>query len=76
MNTRKDIYDACRMEWCGWGSIKVTIKYRGKRYQCVSHNTQAYDCRNWEHGDPREAYTSRQAYQVMYDECKAKNNLK
>lgn len=59
-----------------YGSYLVEIKYRGKWYRCVSHNSLAYDMRNWEPGEPRSYYSSaKQALKSLYDECKRFNGL-
>ena len=74
--TEKQLRERVRVEWIGYGTYRVTITYRGKEYACKSHNSLAYDMRNWEQGEPRAWYASaRQALEAFYDECKRANML-
>lgn len=57
----------------GYGTYRVTIYFRKKFYSCVSNNSLAYDDMG-EH-ENNSYYTSKQAYQAFWDECKRKNNL-
>ena len=61
-----------------YGCYEVTIKYRGKQYSCITNNSMAFDViRAWIRDDiPAWGYTPKQAYQVLWNECKAKNGLK
>ena len=62
---------------CGYGHWRVTIKFRGKEYSCITTNAPAYDMRNWERGEPKNFYNSRkQALKALYDECVRKNELR
>lgn len=55
------------------GHFKVKILYRNEWYYTYSTNTLAKDAiLNQE----RHYYTERQAYQALYDECKAANSLR
>ncbi len=61
----------------GYGSYRVTIRFRDRDYSCFSHNTLAYD-RLTEHGyldDRKETggYTYKQALLAFYEECKRKH---
>ena len=74
--TEKDISSKITIHWKGYGTYRVTITYRRKIYSCISHNSQAYDMRNWEKGEPRTYYNTRkQALMALYNECKRKNDL-
>lgn len=60
--------------WHGYGQYKVRIIYRGKEYFCHSNNSMAFDRAI----DPEKSdgyYTTKQAWQAFYDECKQKNHL-
>lgn len=60
------------------GCYEVTINYRGKEYKCTTNDSMAFDViRSWIRDDiPAWGYTPKQAYQVLWNECKRKNNLK
>lgn len=62
----------------GQGSYRVTIKYRNKYYYCITNNSMAFDViRAWIRDDiPAWGYTPKQAYEVLWNECKTKNGLK
>ena len=67
-----------RIAPCGFGTISVTIKYRGKSYSCFSNDTEALDRIHDVYLPDREnkyGYTYKQALQALYDECKRKNDL-
>lgn len=54
------------------GHYKVTIKYRGKEYSCISTNSIAYDVLSWHDGTEM---TERSALLSLFDECKRYNKL-
>lgn len=60
------------------GCYEVTINYRGKEYKCTTNNSMAFDAiRSWFRGHiPARGYTPKQAYEVLWNECKRKNGLK
>lgn len=62
---------------CLMGQFRVVIHYRGKVYSCKSNNTEAYDViRTWLRDEiPTWGYTPKQAYKVLWDECKRANLL-
>lgn len=77
--TTEELKYSLRVKPLGYGSYKVTIEYRNKKYTCLSHNSLAYDRINsndWV-GDKEVhcTYTKKQALQALYDECKQKNNI-
>lgn len=73
--TLTELRDKVHVNWARYGQYNVTIKYHGKTYHCTSHNSLAYDFMNWEPGDPRGHYTSKQALMVFWNECKRANHL-
>lgn len=79
MNT-EELRRHITIQWKGYGSYKVIIKYRGKFYYCTSHNSLAYD-RITGYADEvpdravRNFYTYKGALQALYDECKRANNF-
>ena len=76
--TLKEFSNKVDLGTCLMGQFKVTINYRGKDYTCKSNNTQAYDAiRSWFRGHiPAWGYTPKQAYEVLWDECKTANDLR
>lgn len=75
--TLKQLQNNIIMSPIGYGTYKVTITYRGKRYHCHSNNSMAYDMLNHEKGEPKAYYnTQKQARQAVWNECKYKNELK
>lgn len=58
----------------GYGSYKVTIEYRGKKYTCISNDSVAYD-RHLD-DDAKRGYTMKDALKAFYNECKRRNNLR
>ena len=62
----------------GYGCYEVTIKYRGKHYSCTTNDSMAFDVISaWKRNDiPVWGYTPKQAYEVLWGECKRKNGLK
>lgn len=71
--TEKEYKERMEIKWKGYGTYGITIHYRRKTYSCTSHNSLAYDACDSER---TPFYTSKQAYQSFWDECKRKNNLK
>lgn len=72
--TEKELKSRMEVRWRGYGTYGISILYRGKWYSCISHNSLAYDML-----DEYESvgyYTSKQAYQALWDECCRTNNLK
>ena len=72
--TEQELKDRIKVEWKGYGSYRITIKFRNKFYSCISHNSLAYDDMD-SYDNHSSYYTSKQAYQALYDECKRANNL-
>lgn len=56
-----------------YGHYKVTIKYRGKQYSCITTNALAYD--KYMDEDAKGFYNQRRALLALWNECKRKNNL-
>lgn len=69
--TTQELQDRLTVRWNGYGSYRVTIYYRNKRYTCNSHNSMAYDAMR----GSTNGYTYKQALQSFYDECKMLNDL-
>lgn len=62
----------------GYGHYKVTIRYRGKKYNCTTNNTLATDRVKFGSYEPRKKegwYTMKQALESLYNECKDINGL-
>lgn len=60
----------------GYGHFKVTIEYRGKKYNCITTNTMAIDKIGEEKREYKLFYfTEKQALTALYNECKRKNDL-
>lgn len=57
----------------GYGSYKVTIEFRGKKYTCISNDSQAYDRHLDE--ESKGGCTQKDALKSFWNECKRKNNL-
>ena len=78
MNT-KELKRRVSFGFAGYGHKNVTIVYKGKQYTCVSTNVCATDRIN---SDEPETFrrgfsgTLKQAYLSLWNECKAKNNLR
>lgn len=62
----------------GHGCYRVLIDYRGKYYSCTTNDSMAFDVISaWKRDDiPAWGYTPKQAYEVLWNECKRKNGLK
>jgi hypothetical protein len=77
--TLEQLRERVREEWCGYGTHRVYITYRGKEYTCLTHNTLATDrLRHRYERDSRSVEgggTEKQAYEALWDECKRKNVL-
>lgn len=71
--TEKELKERISVRWIGYGTYRVTIKYRNKEYTCTSHNSLAYD--DMDEHENNSYYTSKQAYKAFWDECKRKNEL-
>ena len=78
--TLKELKNRVSFRWIGYGTFKVTVIFRNEEYSCTSHNTLATDritgSDDW--NSDREiqlGYTTKQAYQALYDECCRTNNL-
>ena len=69
--TTQELQDRLTVRWNGYGSYRVTIYYRNKRYTCNSHNSMAYDAMR----GSNNGYTYKQALQSFFDECKMLNDL-
>ena len=79
MNTLNQLQKNVSFFFSGYGHNKVTIKFRGKEYECISTNTHATDrIKDDNEGLDRNSYykTKKQAYLSLYNEVKAANNLK
>lgn len=75
--TLKEFKDKVDIRYvCGF--YEVTINYRGKKYSCTTNDSMAFDViRAWKRDDiPAWGYTPKQAYEVLWNECKRKNGLK
>lgn len=75
--TLKEFKDKVDIRYvCGF--YEVTINYRGKQYSCTTNDSMAFDAISaWKRDDiPAWGYTPKQAYEVLWNECKSKNNLK
>ena len=72
--TEKELKSRMEVRWIGYGSYKITIYYRKKWYSCTSHNSLAYD--DMDEHENNSYYTSKQAYQTLWDECKRANGLR
>lgn len=57
-----------------YGHYRVTIRYRGKQYSCITTNSLAYDRHLDE--DSRGLYTQKTALKTLWIECKRKNGLR
>lgn len=79
--TTKQLYSTVSTRWVGYGTHKVTIKYRGKEYTCRTHNTLATDRLSEEDGTFVNArkvsglLTLKQALSELYYECKRANHI-
>ena len=66
-------------EWCCYGTHRVYITYCGKQYTCLTHNTLAIDrLRNRYNIGSRcieGGITEKQAYEILWNDCKQKNKL-
>lgn len=65
--------DACTTT--SYGHYKVTIQYRGKKYSCITTNSEAYDRYNDEERKGNRYYSQLDALKDLWRECKRKNNL-
>jgi hypothetical protein len=59
----------------GYGSYKVTIEFRGKKYTCISNDSLAYDRHLDDDAKGKGIYTQKDALKSFWNECKRKNNL-
>ncbi len=57
-----------------YGHWKVTIRYRGKKYSCISNESLAVD-RHMDDDSKGKLYTQKDALKILWNECKRKNNL-
>lgn len=77
--TLTELKQRTTVERIGNCKYKVTIKYRGKEYSCISRNSIAWDClgdKDYHEEDiDNSCYTNKGAYQSFYNECKLKNGL-
>jgi hypothetical protein len=73
--TEKELRDKViirRLQQC---SYRVTIKYYGKEYHCVSNNSLAWDDLDSE--GKRSFYsTNKECLKAFYNECKIVNGLR
>ncbi len=78
--TTQELRDRITIQRYGYGTYKVTIKYRGRCYSCISHDSLAYD-RITGYADEvpdravRDFYTYKGALRALYDRCKRANGL-
>ena len=70
--TTKQLQDRITISAVGTGSFYVKITYRGRGYSCKSYNTLAYDAI---FGGDNDYYTTKQALQALWDECRETNLL-
>lgn len=71
--TLQNLKDCVTVSCCGYGTYKVIVTYRGKRYSCLSHDFLAYDRVKYPEGySPRtriSGYTLKEAYLALYRFC-------
>lgn len=77
--TTVQLSEKVKVNWIGYGTYRVEIEYKGKRYTCTSHNSLAKD-RLSDHEyisdrTEKSGYTYRQALEAFYEECKQANGL-
>lgn len=78
--TLKELKDNVKVQPTScYGIYKVTIYYRGKKYTCLTTNSDCYDMvKSANIYDDKHKYmwhTLKQAYQRLWDECKDFNGL-
>lgn len=77
--TTKQLRDNVAVQWYGYGTYLVKIKYRGEVYSCTSYNSLAFDRIRYSGGYAPNTeigfYTYKAAFKAFFDECKRKNGL-
>jgi hypothetical protein len=74
--TTKELKNRINTQFSGHGHFKVTIEFRGKKYNCTTTDTMAIDKIGDESKDLKAFYvTEKQALTALYNECKRKNDL-
>lgn len=78
--TAQELSNRITLHRSGYGSYKVTIEYRGKKYTCHSNNSLAYDRITWYAYDVpdravKDFYTYKGALKALWNECKRANGL-